>query len=254
MRLGARLQTQARRLWRWLFPPRIELPEEVARLARALYPTLDLGAVSFHRGVPHLIRRLGSDAVTLPALLAPRRVRIYVEPASWSPESVEGLGTLVHEAYHALQAQETGWGIGPFRPFLTLYFALGSANRFRYHGHPMENDAYGVAGRRHSRFESAFFQGDAVLAEAVGRLGLATPSSSLRFWRGMARSLDFLPPWLAFPLLPLWLLGWTGAVALVWLGRLLVEGFGAAAAGLLWSAGASLGSIEKFLYRHTDNL
>jgi hypothetical protein len=139
--IGRRLQDRARRLWRWLFPARIEPPPEVARILRAVYPALDLGAVSFHLGVPHLIRLLGSAAIVLPHPLTPRRTCVYVEPGAWDPESVEGLGTLVHEAYHALQAQEAGRGLGPFRPYLVLYFAFGAANGFRYQGHPMETGA-----------------------------------------------------------------------------------------------------------------
>ncbi|HEY4561723.1 MAG TPA: hypothetical protein VIJ36_02025, partial [Thermoanaerobaculia bacterium] len=94
--LGRRLQDRARRLWRWLFPERIELPEEVARLVRTLYPALDLRAVTFHRGVPHLARLLGSEAVTVPAPLARRRTCVYVDPAHWDTGSVEGIGTLLH--------------------------------------------------------------------------------------------------------------------------------------------------------------
>ncbi|HEY0515446.1 MAG TPA: hypothetical protein VGH73_26365, partial [Thermoanaerobaculia bacterium] len=90
--------------------------------------------------------------------------------------------------------------------------------------------------------------------EAVGRVELATPSSGLRFWRGMARSLAFAPPVLAIPLLPFWLLTWTGAASLVWLGRLLVEAVGAGAAGLLWVAGAISSFIEMFLFRQPKNL
>jgi hypothetical protein len=253
--LGARLQDQGRRLWRWLFPPRVELPEEVARLVRALYPTLDLGAVRFYQGVPHLIRLAGSEAITIPAPLARRRTCVYVDPRSYDTGSVEGIGTLLHEAYHALQAQEAGWGLGPFRPFLALYFACGAANGFRYQGHPLEGDAYVLAGRRRSRFESAFAgverpdPGAAILAE------LATASSGVRSWPALARSLPpALPRWLALQLLPLWLLLWAGAAALVWLGRLLVEGLGALAAGLLWACGNFLSAIETFLYRHGRNL
>ena len=62
--------------------------------------------------------------------------------------------------------------------------------------------------------------------EAVGRAELATASSGLRFWRGLARSLPSRPRFLAVPLLPLWLLVWAGAASLVWLGRLLVEALG----------------------------
>lgn len=250
MRLGARLQTQARRLWRWLFPPRIELPEEVARLARALYPTLDLGAVRFHQGVPHLIRWTGGEAITIPALFARRCTCVYVDPEHYDPGSVEGVGTLLHEAYHALQAQEAGWGLGPFRPFLALYFACGAANGFRYKGHPLEEDAYVLAGRRHSRFESAFARVGRPDPEAAILAELAAASSGVRSWPALARSLPLaLPRWLAPPLLPLWLLLWAGAAALVWLARLLVEGIGAALTGVLWSLGFVLSSLEGLFRR-----
>lgn len=250
--LGRRLQDRARRLWRWLFPERIELPEEVARLARTLYPTLDLGAVRFHRGLPHLIRWTGGAAITIPAPFARRRTCVYVDPEHYDTGSVEGIGTLLHEAYHALQVQEAGWGLGPFRPFLLLYFAAGAANRFRYRGHPMEEAAYGLVGRRRSRFESTFGW---TLPDAAAVEPLAVPASGLRFWRDLARSLpSALPRWLAPPLLPLWLLLWAGAAALVWLARLLVEGLGALAAGLLWGCGNFLSAIETFLFRHGRNL
>jgi hypothetical protein len=248
--LGDRLQQRARRLWRWLFPARIEPPEEVTRLLRAVYPSLDLGAVSFHYGLPHLIGRLGGEAITIPALLARRRTCIYVDPRSWNPGNVDGLGTLVHEAYHALQAQESGWGLGPLRPFLVLYFAHGAANRFRYHGHPMEEDAFQLAGRRWSRFETACEQGAPAGMAAVERAGLATPSSGVRFWRGLAGSVPFSPSrFLAPPLLPFWLLAWTGAAALVWLARLLVEGAGATAAALLWGTGAAVSGLSRMFFR-----
>lgn len=255
--LGASLQDRARRLWRWLFPERIELPEEVARLVRTLYPTLDLGAVRFHRGLPHLTRLLGTQAITLPAPFARRRTCVYVDPKSYDPSSVEGIGTLLHEACHALQAQEAGWGLGPFRPFLLLYFGAGAANRFRYQGHPMEEAAYRLAGRRHSRFESSFpdWQGDlAVLAAPCH--DLAAPTSGLRFWRDLARSVPFVRqlavaepilPAVAALVLPLpvaaWLLVWSVAVALAWLGWLLVAGAGAGAVAILWALGAALSWI-----------
>ena len=245
---GARLRTQARRLWRWLFPPRVELPEEVARLVRTLYPTLDLDAVRFYQGVPHLIRWTGGEAITIPAPLARRRTCVYVDPEHYDTGSVEGIGTLLHEAYHALQAQEIGWGLGPFRPFLALYFACGAANGFRYEGHPLEVDAYVLAGRRHSRFELAFAGEERPDPEAAILAELAAASSGVRSWPALARSLP-LPRWLALPLLPFWLLLWAVAAALVWLARLLVEGIGAAITGVWWSMGFLLSAIEGLCRR-----
>ncbi len=189
MGIGDALLERGRRLWLWFFPPRVPLPEGAGCVLRSLYPGLDLDAVSFHLGLPHFLSMAGNVAITLPALLAPRRTRIYVDPRHWRPESVEGLGTLAHEAYHALQVQEAGWGWGPFRPFLVLYLACAAANRFRYRGHPMEEDAYVLAGNRRSRFETTFAATEAAAIErdsAGLAADLVTTSSGLRFWRTLA--------------------------------------------------------------------
>jgi hypothetical protein len=262
--LGARLQEKAQRLWRWFFPERVRPPEDVLELLKTVYPKLDLSAVSFHLGTPHLIRLAGSMAITIPAVLAPRRTRIYVEPRHYDSHSVEGLGTLLHEAYHALQVQESGWGFGPFRPFMVLYFACGAANGFRYKGHPMEEDAYRLAGRRRSAFETSC--GAAV--PGPGEVAcLAAESSEVRFWRKLAASAPgvrrLVTPererlglllLLGSPVIGPWLLVWTGAVALAWTARLLVESAGAAAAGLLWGTGSVVRLIESSLYRHTGRV
>jgi hypothetical protein len=236
MSAAERLRDAGRRLWRRLFPPEIELPSGARRVLAGVLPALDLGRVSFHHGMPLLMGGDNASAITLPSPLS-RRTRIYVDPRHWAPESAEGLGTLIHEAYHALQAQESGRGLGPFHPFLVLYFAASAANGFRYRGHPMEEAAYRLAGRRHSLFESTFpdWQGDFAILEEPCR-GLAAPESGLRFWRDLARSAPLggrLP-------VALWLLLWSGAVAVVWLGWLLVVGVGAVAAGALWGLGACL--------------
>lgn len=254
---GSRLRERGRRVWRWFFPERMALPEEVRRAIRTVLPTLDLDRVAFYRGVPHLVRLVGSQAITLPDLLAPRRTGVYVDSDYWDTETVEGVGTLVHEAYHALQVQESGWGIGPLRPFLALYFACGAANRFRYKGHPMEEDAYRLAGRRRSLFESSF-PGPAPDPAVVERcVHFAAPSAELRFWRKLAASTPlvkrFVTPetrrfWaialLGFPPIGLWMLLWTAAASFVWLARLLVESAGVAVAGLLWGSGALLSAAE----------
>lgn len=230
------------------------LPDEALRVLRTVFPTLDLAAVSFHRGMPHLFRFFGGQAITLPAPWSPRRTRIYFLPPYLQPETVEGIGTLVHEAYHALQVQESRFGIGPLRPFIVLYFACAAANGFRYHGHPMENDAYALAGRRRSPFERA--AGSEPLERVAERL--ATAASGLRFWGKLARSTPgvgrFLYPgasrlgWivpLAFPLVTLWLLLWSGAASLAWLARVLVEAAGAAGAGALWGIGFLLALFDR---------
>jgi hypothetical protein len=213
----------------------------VTRLLRAVFPTLDLEAVSFHRGIPHLIRTFGCGAITIPALFARRRTCIYLRPKVWDPESVEGLGTLVHEAFHAFQAQEAGWGAGPFRPFILLYFAAGAANGFRYRGHPMEEEAYRLAGRPDSRFEAAFSGMEWPDPAGVERVGLAVRVAGPRFWPAFVRG---VPP----ALVPIWFLAWTAAVALVWMGRLLVEIIGAFVVALLCGCGVFISAIETFPY------
>jgi hypothetical protein len=248
--LGARLQARAHRLRQWFFPPRIETPAEVTRLLRAVYPRLDVDAVSFHLGLPHLVGLIPYEAITLPALLARRRTRIYLRPAEWDPESVDGIGTLLHEAFHALQAQEAGWGAGPFRPFILLYFAVGAANRFRYAGHPMEEDAYRLAGRTDSRFEATFAGGGVPDLAAVERAGISAAVSDLRFWPDLGRSLP-LPRLLGLPLVPGWCLLWAAAAALVWLARLIVEGSGAFVVALLHGCGVFISAIEPYSYPHT---
>lgn len=202
----------------------MELPETARRVLRDVYPTLELSRLRFHLGIPHLVRIAGLQGIALPGRVWPRRVRIYIDPAWWDPGSDAGLGLLIHECFHALQLQESGPGLGLLRPFVILYLACASGNRFRYAGHPLEDDAYRIAAD-----------------EAVA-------SSNLRFWRRLAEStpgwrsllrshlpsplqrllLSLLVPWVA-----LWLLLWTAIVALLALLKGLLEGVGAVLVGAL---------------------
>lgn len=256
---AARLRARARRFWDWFFPPEIPLSAEAAALLRTLYPSLRLERVRFHRGMPHAVRVLGSLAITLPALLVPRRTRIYFDPRAWAPHSIEGMGTLAHEAFHALQIQQTAWGAGPFRPFLWLYFACGAANGFRYRDHPMESDAYHLAGSTSSSFELTMLnehQGgkedeiDFAKASACSS-PLACHSADVEFWRRIAVTTPIVggrfarldaPSWpwslLASPLIAPWLALWVVAAALAWLALALLELVGLLVAGpfLLFAA------------------
>jgi hypothetical protein len=219
------MPSRAERLQRWLFPPEVELPEPARRVLQSVYPTLDLRGLRFHLGIPHIFNLFAIQGITLPGKVFPRRTRIYIEPRYWQPGSVDGLGLLLHEAYHALQLQEAGPGIGLLRPFLVLYLACAAGNRFRYAGHPMEDDAYRVAGDRESLFE-AMFHGKEISHE--GCECLATPESGLRFWVRLAESAPGrLPRFLRIPWAGIWLLFWTAAVAVLALAKGLVEGTGA---------------------------
>lgn len=225
------MPSRAERLHRWFFPPEVELPEPARRVLQAVYPTLDLRGLRFHLGIPHVFNLFAIQGITLPGKVFPRRTRIYIEPRFWQPGSVDGLGLLLHEAYHALQLQEAGPGIGLMRPFLVLYLACAAGNRFRYAGHPMEDDAYRLAGDRESLFES-LFHGKEVSHE--GCECLATPGSGLRFWKRLAESAPGrLPGILRAPWAGIWLLFWTAATAVLALAKGLVEGVGAALVLLL---------------------
>jgi hypothetical protein len=219
------MSSRAERLQRWLFPPEVELPEPARRVLRSVYPTLDHRGLRFHLGIPHLFNLFAIQGITLPGKIFPGRTRIYIEPRFWDPGSVDGLGLLLHEAYHALQLQEAGPGIGLLRPFLVLYLACAAGNRFRYGGHPMEDDAYRLAGDPESLFESLFHGKE---ASPEGCECLATPGSGLRFWERLAESAPGRLPWvLRVPWAALWLLGWTAIVAILALAKGLVEGVGA---------------------------
>jgi hypothetical protein len=222
-RLRRDVRHLSRHLWRRLFPPEVALPEGARQRLAALYPTLDLRRVRFHNGLPWFVGR-GIDGITLPARLSPRRCRIYIRPRAWRPDTPDGLALLAHEAFHALQMQEAGPGLGQVRPFLILYLACAARNGFFYRGHPMEGDAYAVAGRRHSHFECAV---------AAGEEPAPVAASGVRFWRKLAASTPG-----GVLLSPLWLLAWTGAAAAMWVARLAVEALGAAVAAGLWVLGA----------------
>jgi len=61
--------------------------------------------------------------------------------------------------------QETGPGLGLVRPFVLLYLACAAGSGFRYRSHPLEIDAYRVAGW--SRTEHGSWNRDAGRAEPV---------------------------------------------------------------------------------------
>lgn len=231
------MPSRADRLQRWLFPPEVEPPEPALRVLRTVYPTLDLEALRFHLGIPHVFNLFAIQGITLPGRVSPRRTRIYIHPRFWDPGSVDGLGLLLHEAFHALQLQEAGPGIGLLRPFLVLYLACAAGNHFRYAEHPMEEDAYLLEDRFKSRFRKA-----EVTAE--GCECLATPGSGLQFWERLAESAPGagrLPRFLLLPWAALWLVLWTAIVAVLALAKGLVEGIGALAVAVLRAAAAVAG-------------
>ncbi len=278
--LGDRLCEAGRSVWHWAFPPRVETPPGLASLLAAVYPRLDLSRVDFRLGMPHVLRLGPYEAITLPEAFGVRRVGIYVRPRSFRTDEVEGLGILVHEAYHALQIQEMlgGWGLGLVRPFPVLYLACAAANGFGYDGHPIETDAYLHAGRRASRFDrscrACSEAGEEFSTSALfGRADdLVVATSGIEFWRKSGRSAGLAPlgrwgaalgrGWNETPrrrpmlllavvaLLPLavlalvwwalWLSVWTATAAILWGLSILVAGAAAGVAAGLYGVGALL--------------
>lgn len=88
-------------------------------LLAALYPTVRWEEVSFHEGIPPLLGLFTQGGITFPDPLGTRAIDVYV--ARWDPCGTAGLALLVHEAFHVLQFQEGGAGIGPIRGFSLRY-------------------------------------------------------------------------------------------------------------------------------------
>lgn len=273
---GRRLEAAGEKVRSWFFPEPVPLTPELERMFGVVYPRLDPRRFSFHRGFPHFVKLSPNQAITLPATFSTRQVRVYIHPDYWQPESLRGRGLFLHEAFHILQVQDVwqGRGLGFLRPFTVLYFACGAANRFRYDGHPMESDAYRIAGYPSSLFEQTApdpFELDHFCGSCHH---VVTPESGIDFWgklvastpgfsrlaaasrklSGPADSATRLRSFLALlPALPLALLGflvavvwlglWTAAAALVGLAQMLVEGIGATAYRVLSIAGKSLSRI-----------
>jgi hypothetical protein len=201
--LCERLKNASTRVWRYLFPKRIDPPECVLELLRFIYPTVDWSRVSFYEGWPHLIGLSPNAAITLPDTYTPHRINVYFRPGRWDPCSCAGLGLIVHEGFHVLQISDMlgGMGAGFARPFIVQYLACWAGNGFDYDGHPMEDAAYQVAGRSTSLYESCCNGSrracncDTELP-SVDEAGLAAfkancanvvqQSSGFNFWRDMA--------------------------------------------------------------------
>lgn len=243
---GEGLAGRAARWRRWLSPPAVELPEGMRRALAEVYPALDLSRVSFHLGIPHVFSLSPKEGITLPAPWPPGGSRVYLDPGHFAPETREGMSLVLHEACHALQVQECGWGVGLAHPFILLYLATAAGNGFRYGGHPLEDDAYRVAGRRGSLFEShchAHPAGEEGGIEPAELAPLVTEASGLAFWGKLARSVPGLARagrpvlWLAAPGIAFWLLFWGAVTALCGLGELLLVGVGKPASGILMVLG-----------------
>jgi hypothetical protein len=202
----------ARDVWQWYFPREISPPDCVLALLRTVYPTVDWDSVTFHDGIPHVIST-GQSAITLPDTYSFTGIGVYFASGAWDTCSEDGLATIVHEGMHVLQLQGAigGVGLGFARPFIIQYLSCWAGHGFSYDEHPMEREAYRVAGcpsaspprcPQPSLFEACYdasrpvcdcSSGSPVLnqgnlnAFAAGCPGVVQRASSGSFWENIAR-------------------------------------------------------------------
>jgi hypothetical protein len=131
---------------------RVEPTPCLRDLLEALYPTIRWDAVSFHVGLPAGVRRFTDVAITLPAPLGVRGLRVYFAEGRWNPCTPAGLGLIVHECFHVLQYQERlgGVGLGPLRGFAVQYLF-----RAMFEGGGKENRYEAPAYAHETRFIAA---------------------------------------------------------------------------------------------------
>lgn len=241
-----RLAEVARSTRRFFFPRRLDVPDHVWETLERVYPTVDWGRVEFYEGWPHLLRGRGFRAITLPNPHSVHRINVYFTSDAWRPNTAGGLSTIVHEGYHVLQIQETwrGYGIGLVRPFLAAYLGNWAVNGFRYVDHPMEEEAYRVAGRRTSRYERYLRRADQPnVAKERPLPDFQETEPERTFWQRV-RFFESVRPHDASRRVPhaaaaglsafaslLWVTGWTAVLIVLWLLWLTVEGIGLLAAG-----------------------
>jgi len=154
MLLSSRLLHFAHRLYRGVFPERIVRTPEIEKLLQKLYPTVNWKNVRFYTGMPWFMGNGFAHAIVLPGTWHYRRIHAYF--SSYQPNTTRGISTIAHEAFHVLQYQDMGRGLGLLRGFIVYYLAdyfellfkngfkkgWVIANDIAYRQHPMEIPAY----------------------------------------------------------------------------------------------------------------
>lgn len=246
-----RLRKAARSSWRFFFPRQVQLPALTRRRLEKIYPSVDWSRVRFFIGWPHLLKQSSFSAITLPDPHSLRRVNIYFQKEAWQPEHPKGFSTIVHEGYHVLQLFQAagGKGVGLVRPFIIRYLMGWAASGFSYQQHPMEKEAYQVAGTRDSLLERKGWEGmdqprlvELSWQEQLVRYvpGLKKGQKVLRAWKLRRKgSQEFYPGRLETTVLTgaaafyagLWGAAVTGVVLGLEVAFLAVEGIGVCVAG-----------------------
>jgi hypothetical protein len=215
-----RLTQASRDFYHRIFPGRIPIPDGLRSLLEGMYPTIAWDSVTFHHGIPWIMRASRPAAITLPGTFQFHRIHIYLR------EDLDvcdgpGLATPVHEAFHVLQYRDLlgGWGLGYLRAFITAYIACGITQGGGA-GNGIEAPAYA--------HEAAFSAWNHEKREGPG---LVRTSSGIDFW-GVIRQSTPLMPWLS----PLWFLIAFVLTILTAILEPIVELILLIIAGLLWIA------------------
>jgi len=127
-------------------PDRIALPVCLLDVYKSLFPELNFGKLAFFRGTPWYLPR-SMTGFAFPASLGVGTVNIYVRDDMYEPCSKKTFLLIAHELVHALQFQQSGFGVGLFSFGLANYVAcaLAAGSFVGDHDHPAEREAYDYA-------------------------------------------------------------------------------------------------------------
>jgi hypothetical protein len=91
-----------------------------------MYPTIDFDSVTFHHGIPWVMKLSSPVAITLPSTFGVHQIHIYFRD-ELDVCSCEGMVVPVHESFHVLQYRDLlgGWGLGYLRSFIVAYIGCG---------------------------------------------------------------------------------------------------------------------------------
>ncbi len=168
--LSKKIRYKAELFYDWVFPREIEMPDFLLQILDMVYEGkgIEWKLVKFYYGLPWFMHYAGNEASTQPGTYDNHSIHVYYRKSMWSPYSIRGLSTIVHECFHVMQFRQVldGWGIGFFRFFLILYFS-GYASLGRSKKHLIELPAFAEEDKFRECFE-----------KAVAEIGITDPEES----------------------------------------------------------------------------
>jgi hypothetical protein len=169
-RFSAKIRNKAEQFYEWVLPREVELSDFLVQTLALVYNGMHVEwkSVKFHFGLPWFMHYATNEASTQPGTYDGHSIHVYYRKSMWSPYSIRGLSTIVHECFHVMQYRQVldGWGVGYFRFFLILYFS-GYASLGRSRKHLIELPAYS----EEDKFREC-------LENALAELGITDPEES----------------------------------------------------------------------------